>query len=83
MPFNCLGDLYKSEVVSALRKEGFDVKDVHALNVILEKMGLVEHWGKIWMTTEKGVKHTIYKDRCNADAWHPSVIKEIIAFLKK
>ena len=41
MPFNCLGDLYKSEVVSALRKEGFDVKDVHALNVILEKWDLL------------------------------------------
>ena len=53
-------DLYKSEVVSALRKEGFDGKDVHALDVIPEKMGLVEHWGKIWMTTEKGVKHTIF-----------------------
>jgi len=83
MPFNYLGDLRKREIVEALKQQGFDVKSVHALNLILEKMGLVEQNGSIWMTTLEGVKRTIYRSRCNADAWHPSVVKEIADFLSK
>ena len=40
MPYNALGDLYKIEVVKRLQKMGCNVKSVHALNLILEKMGL-------------------------------------------
>ena len=31
MPFNCLGDLYKAEIVDLLRKKGCDIKNVHGL----------------------------------------------------
>lgn len=81
MPFNYLGDLYKSEVVAALQKRGYAVKSVHALNIILEEMGLVVRSGNIWITTEKGVPYTIYNSRCDADAWHPSVIDAICDYL--
>lgn len=37
MPFNCLGDLYKSEIVALLREKGCNVKNVHELNLILGK----------------------------------------------
>lgn len=81
MAYNCFGDLYKSEVVAELQQRGFDVKNVHALNVILEEMGLVVHSGNLWMTTDEGVPYTIYCVRCNADAWHPSVIDAICNYL--
>ena len=41
MPYNALGDLYKIEVVKRLQKMGCNVKSVHALNLILEKMGIL------------------------------------------
>lgn len=81
MPYNFLGDLYKSEIVIELQKRGYNVKSVHALNIILEEMGLVVHSGNHWFTTEKGVPYTIYNSRCDADAWHPSVVAEICEYL--
>ena len=81
MAYNYLGDLYKSDVVAELQQKGFDVKDVHALNVILEEMGLVVHSGNLWITTDEGVPYTIYRSHCNADAWHPSVVDAICDYL--
>ena len=43
MPYNALGDLFKSEIVTKLQKMGCNVKNVHALNLILESMGLLIH----------------------------------------
>ena len=84
MPYNRFGDLYKSEVVERLKEMGCNVKNVHALNLILEKMGLQEHIGKDWLPTEEGRKHTIYKSRVyNADGWHPSIVDAVYKFLKE
>jgi hypothetical protein len=84
MPFNCLGDLYKAEIVDLLRKKGCDIKNVHALNLILEKMGLLIHSGNHWLTAKDAVKYTIYSSQVfDADAWHPSIVDTIYKFLKK
>ena len=37
MPYNCKGDLYKSEIVKKLQNMGYDIKSVNALNKIMEK----------------------------------------------
>ena len=42
MPYNYKGDLYKREIVQDM---GLDVKSVNALNKIMEKMGLLIHYG--------------------------------------
>lgn len=56
MPFNYLGDLYKSEIVVLLRQKGCEIKNVHELNLILEKMGLLIHSGNHWLTAKDAVK---------------------------
>ena len=43
MPYNYLGDLYKGEIVCRLQEMGYSIKNVHELNLILEKMGILEH----------------------------------------
>ena len=60
MPYNALGDLYKIEVVKRLQKMGCNVKSVHALNLILEEMGILIHSGDHWLTSKEWVKYTIY-----------------------
>ena len=52
MPYNCKGDLYKIEIVKKLQDMGFDVKSVNALNKLMEKMGLLVHYGNGWGTTD-------------------------------
>lgn len=81
MPYNRSGDLYKTDVVQKLNEKGCNVKNVHALNLILEKMGLLENAGKCWITTDEGVKYTSYQSRCAADAWHSSVIDAVYDYL--
>ena len=81
MPYNCYGDLYKYEVVKKLNEMGCNIKNVHALNLILEEMGLLENAGRCWLTTNEGVKYTIYQSRCDANAWHPSVIDVVYDYL--
>ena len=84
MPYNCLGDLYKGEIVSLLQEKGCNVKNVHELNLIMEKIGLLIHSGNNWLTTKDAVQYTIYNSQViNADAWHPSVVNVIYKFLKK
>ena len=83
MAYNCMGDLYKSEVVSRLKEIGYKVKSVHALNLILEEMGLQKHYGNNWLTTEEGAKYTIYRGPVyDADAWHPSIISAVSDYLE-
>ena len=60
MPYNCKGDLYKREIVNILQNMGFDVKSVNALNKIMEKMGLLIHYGNGWGTTDKGAKFSMW-----------------------
>ncbi len=83
MPFNYLGDLYKSEIVALLRKKNCDIKSVHELNLIMEKMGLLIHSGNHWLTTKEAVKYTVYNSQVvDAAAWHSSVVEVIYKFLK-
>ena len=83
MPYNCKGDLYKREIVHMLQNMGFDVKSVNALNKIMEKMGLLVHYGNGWGTTDLGAKFSMWqKGVINSDAWHPELVDEIVKFLK-
>lgn len=83
MPYNFMGDLYKREIVEKLQKMGCDVKSVHALNVVMEKMGLLIHYANGWATTDKGAKFSMWhKGVLNSDAWHPELVEEIAKFLK-
>ncbi len=82
MPYNFLGDLYKSEVVSILQKRGYNVRSVHALNLILQEMGLLEHYGNNWLTTKAGVPYTNCKSQVyDADGWHPSIVESVARYL--
>ncbi len=82
MPFNANGDLHKDEIVSTLNERGYDVKNVHSLNQIMENMGLQEHVGNSWLTTDKGADKTIYSGKVyNADGWRSSVVDDISGFL--
>lgn len=71
MPYNCKGDLYKIEIVKKLQNMGFDVKSVNALNKIMEKMGLLIHYGNGWGTTDAGAKFSMWANcqvKCNTSA---------------
>ena len=82
MVYNVYGDLTKSEVVSRLQEKGYHIRSVHTLNLILEEMGLQEHSGNNWLTTDAGVTYTIYRYRVfNADAWHPSIVDAVADYL--
>lgn len=82
MPYNVYGDLYKSEVVARLQARGCNVRSVNAFNKILEQMGLQDHSGKDWVTTDAGAAYTIYRGRVfNADAWHPEIVDAVYDFL--
>ena len=84
MAYNYQGDLYKIEIVKEIQKRGFNVKSVNALNKIMEKMGLLVHYGNGWGTTDKGAKFSLLgKDVLNSNAWHQELIEEIVKFLKK
>lgn len=83
MAYNCYGDLYKREVVIRLNEMGCNVKSVHELNLILEEMGLQEHYGNNWLTTEAGVRYTIYSGPVyNADAWHPEIVEVVYDYVR-
>lgn len=78
MPYNYKGDLYKREIVKKLQDMGFDVKSVNALNKIMEKMGLLIHYGNGWGTTDAGAKFSMWhKGVLNSDSWHPELVDEI------
>lgn len=84
MPYNILGDLYKTEVVNRLKEQGFNVKSVQALNKIMEEMGLLIHYGNGWVTTDKGAKFSMWhKVVLNSDAWHQELVDEIAKFMSK
>ena len=84
MPYNYKGDLYKREVVKKLQDMGLDVKSVNALNKIMEKMGLLIHYGNGWGTTDAGAKFSMWhKGVLNSDAWHSELVDEVAKFLKK
>ncbi|MCC3351475.1 hypothetical protein [Ruminococcus albus] len=83
MPYNALGDLYKIEVVKRLQKMGCNIKSVHVLNLILEKMGILIHSGDHWLTSKEGVKYTIYRSQVvDVDAWHPSIVDAVFEYLQ-
>ncbi len=83
MPYNALGYLYKSEVVQKLQSRGFDIDSVQKLNLIMESMGLQEHYGNHWLPTEAGVKYTIYRGPVyDPSAWHPSLVDAVADYLR-
>ena len=75
--------IYTREIVEKLQKQGYNVKSVNALNKIMEKMGLLIHYGNGWGTTDKGAKFSMWhKGVLNSDSWHPELVDEIIKYLK-
>lgn len=82
MPYNCLGDLKKREIVQKLQDAGYGVNSVNALNRIMEEMGLLKHCGNEWETTDYGAKFSMWhKGVFDSDAWHPELVDEIINYL--
>ena len=69
-------------MLDLLRKKGFDIKNVHELNLILEEMGIQRHSGHHWVSTEKGDKYTIFTTPvCDPQGWHPIIVDDIIQYL--
>lgn len=82
MPYNYLGDLKKREIVQKLQEAGCGVRNVNELNKIMEEMGLLNHCGNGWETTDNGAKFSMWhKGVFNSDAWHPELVDEIINYL--
>lgn len=82
MPWNFMGDLRKREIVKKLQNIGYEIKSVNALNKLMEKMGLLIRCGNDWMTTEKGVRLSLWdKNVFNSDVWHPELVDEIVKYL--
>ena len=82
MAFNYLGDLYKGEVAYRLQNIGYDIKDVHALNLVMEEMGILKKDGDGWFTTDEGLEYQLgnWRERY-AQAWHPTLVDAIAAYL--
>ena len=72
MPYNCKGDLYEREIVNFFRNKGLDVKSVNALNKIMEKMGLLVHYGNGWGTTDLGAMFSM---------WHKGLLNSMHGIL--
>lgn len=83
MPYNSMGDFKKREIVKKLQDLGYDVKSVHALNKIMEKMGFLTRYGNCWGTTSKGAKFSLFpKEVINSNVFHPEIVDEIAKYLK-
>ena len=83
MPYNYKAHLYTGEIVKKLQDMRYNVKSVNALNKIMEKMGLLVHYGNGWGTTDKGARFSMWhKGVLNSDAWHPEIVDEIVKYLK-
>ncbi len=82
MPYNYMGDLYKSEVAFRLKEMGYNIKNVHSLNLILEEMGILKHSGNNWLTTKEGLKYTLLDVQAyDVQAWHPTIIDAVAHYL--
>ena len=67
-----------------LNKLGYKIKNVHELNLIMEEMGLIEHVGNSWLTTDKGLEYSMIKVRAyDVKEWHASLIRAVSEFLWK
>lgn len=83
MPYNGIGDLYKAEIVEKLQEMGCNVQSVRALNLILEEMGLQEHYGNHWLPTDEGVKFTVFSGPVyDPEGWHPSLVGAVYEYLQ-
>lgn len=79
-----MSSLRKFEIISELKsKYGISIKSVQALNKLLEEMGILKHCGNVWLTTTKGLIHSIYSSTqvINGDLWHETIVKEIANFI--
>ena len=48
----------------------------------MEEMGLLNHCGNGWETTDSGAKFSMWhKGVFDSDAWHPELVDEIINYL--
>lgn len=80
-----MASIRKRQVIKELSsKYGITVKSVQKLNQILQEMGIIQRRGDIWLTTQKGLEHSIFSNTqvINADLWHESLVDEVAKFLK-
>lgn len=80
-----MASLQKIGIVHSLRNRGFSISSVQKLNKIMEEMGILSRCGNGWLTTTKGLKHSIYSNPgiINADLWHETIVDAIANYLKK
>ena len=81
-----MASLKKFEIINHLNKDyGITITSVQKLNKLLEEMGILKHCGNGWLTTAKGLIHSIYSTTqvINGDLWHESIVKAIADHLKK
>lgn len=81
-----MASLRKFEILSALNsKYGVSIKSVQQLNKLLEEMGILKHCGNGWLTTPKGLVHSIYSSTqvINGDLWHETIVDAIAKYLKR
>ena len=80
-----MASLKKVEIIWKLAKEhGIIIKDSHALNKIMEEMGILIHYGNGWVTSKKGVGFSIFRGpTLNCNLWREHVVEAIAAYLKE
>ncbi len=80
-----MSSLRKFEIINQVAsKYGIGIKSVQKLNKILEEMGIIEHCGKGWLTTTKGLIYSIYSSQTiNDDLWRENITEAIVEHLKK
>ena len=78
MALNCFGDLKKKEIVLQLRERGCNVQNVHELNLIMERMGLLIHSGNWWLTDTSDHFMEQYGKRLKGSSSRSSVQQALI-----
>lgn len=77
------GSLTKRDIVKKLNLLGFEVKSVHQLNLILEKMGIIKHCNNGWKTTQAGSRYSTYTyPGFDDDLWNSDLLRDVWEYLK-
>ena len=84
-PKPCVSVLDKCSIVASLNNRGYDVKNVRALNPILEEMGVLKRIGKDWVVTDYGLQYSIYKGHTvnEATGFRSTLIDAVQEYLDK
>ena len=77
--------LDKRDIVASLNNRGCDVKNVRALNPILEKMGVLKKVGTDWIVTDVGMQYSIYNAHTvnEATGFRSTLVDAVQKYLNK